>query len=126
MRCSLVAGAVAFVLAACGGTGVGRSTRRVGTVHGTVSAGPTCPVERVGKPCPPRPVVATIQASARDRVVASTPSAADGSYRLELPTGAYTISAVTSTPFPRCSPREVNIIAAKTIEVDLSCDTGIR
>jgi hypothetical protein len=123
---ALLAGAVGFVLAACGGSEMGGSTRPVGTVHGRISAGPTCPVERVGQPCPPRPVLAAIQATEGSRVVASTRSATDGSYRLELPIGSYTISAATSTTFPRCIPRQVNVTGATDTEIDLMCDTGIR
>jgi hypothetical protein len=123
---ALLAGAVGLVLAACGGTSTDRSPPQTGTVHGRVFAGPTCPVERVGQPCPTRPVIVTIQATEGARVVASTRSATDGTYRFAVPVGAYSISALTSTTLLRCSPRQVNVAAATDIEVDLTCDTGIR
>src|SRR5438552_3559846 len=73
----------ALVLSACGAR-TGLTTTggpATGVVTGRVTAGPTCPVERVGHPCPPRPVVADVQARAAGRVVASTRSRADGTYR---------------------------------------------
>jgi hypothetical protein len=120
------AGGVALALAASGGTSVHGSARPTATVHGTVVAGPTCPVERAGHPCPPRPVVAMIQATEGTRVVASTRSASDGRYRLALPAGSYTISAVTPTPLPRCGAQPAAVAAGADVEVTLTCDTGIR
>ena len=119
--------AIALVLAGCGGTTTDRpgATPSV-AVHGKVGAGPTCPVERVGQPCPPRPVIATVRVSIGRRIVASTRSEADGRYALSVPTGRYTMSAATADAFPRCDAKEVNVIAGPSIEVDFSCDTGIR
>jgi hypothetical protein len=95
-------------------------------VSGTVTAAPTCPVERVGHPCPARDVVATVRAAVGTRVVASTTSKADGTYRLKLPTGMYTISAATVAAFPRCNPKPVKVVAPAPIEASIVCDTGIR
>jgi hypothetical protein len=119
--------ALVVVLAGCGTKNAATSNARaIAVVQGTVTAGPTCPVERVGYPCPPRPVLATIRASVGSRVVASTRSAPDGSYRLELPMGTSTITAAPGSAFPRCNPRQVNVVSGDAIEVDISCDTGIR
>jgi hypothetical protein len=125
-KLALPAVAVALLLAACGGRAVSGSAPPSGTVHGSVLAGPTCPVERVGHPCPPRPVVATIQASEGTRVVASTRSATDGTYRLAVPAGSFTIRAVTGTAFPRCGSQPVVVATGTDVEVALTCDTGIR
>ncbi len=116
------------MLAACGtrtepSTSGGSAT---GVVTGRVTAGPTCPVEQVGHPCAPRPVVAEVQATAVGRIVASTHSAADGTYRLELSVGTYTVVAVTQNMLPRCVPRTVTVTAARTTRDDITCDTGIR
>jgi hypothetical protein len=123
---ALLAGAVGFVLAACGGSGVDGAARPAGTVHGKVFAGPTCPIERAGQRCPSRPVLAMIQATEGTRVVASTRSATDGSYRFAVPIGSFTIAAVTPMPFPRCRPQDVVVAVGTDVEVDLTCDTGIR
>jgi hypothetical protein len=120
---------VLFALAACGGSTSGTSpTTRLplGIVTGRVTAGPTCPVERVGHLCPPRPVVPEVQARVGARVVASARSGADGSYRLELPSGSYTLVAVTLHLLPRCAPVTVTVISGQTTSADIACDTGIR
>ena len=120
---------VLFALAACGGSTSGTSpTTRptLGVVTGRVTAGPTCPVERVGHPCPPRPLVSDVQARAGARVVASARSGADGTYRLELPSESYTLVAVTPNLLPRCTPLTVTVIRGQTTSADITCDTGIR
>ena len=116
------------VLAACG-THAGHSASvgpATGVVTGRVTAGPTCPVERVGHACLPMPVVADVQARAAGRVVASGRSHADGTYRLDLPGGTYTVVAVTPNLLPRCPAHTVTVTAARTISGDIACDTGIR
>jgi hypothetical protein len=127
MRVGLfVAGALA--LAACG-TSNGPTpapVRATGVVVGRVTAGPTCPVERIDQPCPARAVVAEVQARAGSGVVGSTRSAADGTYRLSLPAATYTLVAVTKNQFPRCVSRTVTVTAAQTVNGDISCDTGMR
>ena len=115
------------VLAACGSSATpAHQGPAQGTVVGRVMAGPTCPVQRVGVPCPERPVVAEVQARTAGTVVASTRSGRDGTYRLRLPAGTYTLSAVTPNLFPRCAPRDVTMTAARTTGGNLTCDTGIR
>jgi hypothetical protein len=51
---------------------------------------------------------------------------ADGTYRLRLPPGIYTLSVQTGTVLPRCPPATVSVPAETTIRADVSCDTGIR
>lgn len=115
------------VLAACGThTGPSAPGPAKGVVTGLVTAGPTCPAERIGHRCSPRPVVADVQARAAGRVVASTRSRADGTYRLMLPGGTYTVVAVTQNMLPRCADRTVTVTAARTVSGDITCDTGIR
>ena len=125
-RLVVAAGAVA-VLATCGSSATpAHQGLARGTVVGRVMAGPTCPVQRVGVPCPSRPIVAEVQARAAGTVVASTRSGRDGTYRLRLPAGTYTLSAVIPHLFPRCTPRNVTLTAARTTGGNLMCDTGIR
>jgi hypothetical protein len=117
-----------LVLAACGTSAGVTSTGHpaAGVVTGRVTAGPTCPVERIGHPCRPRPVVADVQARAAGRVVASTRSDAHGTYRLELAGGTYTVVVSTHNMFPRCEARTVTVTANRTTHAAISCDTGIR
>jgi hypothetical protein len=96
-------------------------------VYGYVTAGPTCPVERPGQPCSPRPLVVTVQAlDPSGRQVGVARSDAAGRYLIALPPGRYTLTAVGSSPLPRCPPTMVTIGADAAIRADISCDTGIR
>ena len=122
-----VALAAAFLIAltACGADAA--ATPRSGTVTGRVAAGPTCPVERAGHPCPPRPVPATVQARTRAGSVAgSTHTDSNGHYTLRLRAGTFTLVAVTGKTFPRCAPRQVTVKANAVTTAPISCDTGIR
>ena len=98
-----------------------------GGVFGNVTAGPTCPVENVTNPCPPRPVSALVVAADRyGKVVASTTSSADGDYALALAPGTYDLTVNTGSVFPRCPTLAVTVSQPKRARVDISCDTGIR
>jgi hypothetical protein len=92
-----------------------------------VSAGPTCPVERVDSPCPPRPLSAEIDArDASGHLAGSTHSGSDGQYRLALPPGTYTLAVASAGPFPRCPTPTATVVPGGLATVDISCDTGIR
>jgi hypothetical protein len=127
-RCIGVFVVGSILLNACG-TRPGPSTSRhtaTGVIAGRVTAGPACPVEQVGHPCPPRLLVVEVQATAAGRIVASTQSGGNGTYRFELPRGTYTLTAVTQNALPRCPPRTVTVTTAHTTGGDITCDTGIR
>lgn len=95
--------------------------------YGYVTAGPTCPVEQAGRPCPPRPVSAEVDArSAAGTKVASTRSDSSGRYALALPAGDYTLVVVISSGFPRCPDTPVSVRAGAPTRADISCDTEIR
>jgi len=128
MKRSTCVGAAALGVVACGGAANPRpTTAPIAVIYGTVTAGPTCPVERVGDPCATEPLAAMVRASHGTHLVASTRSAApDGRYRVDVPPGAYTIEASANAALPRCVPQRVDVVAATSIEVDVSCDTGIR
>lgn len=95
--------------------------------YGYVTAGPTCPVEQAGQPCPPRPVSAEVDArDAAGSTVRSTNSDSSGRYSLSLPVGDYTLVVVTPSGFPRCPDTPVTVRAGAPTRADISCDTGIR
>lgn len=71
-------------------------------------------------------MVTDVRASDRGRVFASARSGADGSYRLELPEGTYTLDAVSRDALIRCAARTVTVTAARTTAGDITCDTGLR
>jgi hypothetical protein len=121
--------AAGLVAAGCGAGSPSRAAPapRGSGVYGYVTAGPTCPVERPGQPCPPRPLVVTVQA--RDpsgRQVGAATSDAAGRYLIALPPGRYTLTAAGSSPLPRCPPTMVTIDADAATRADINCDTGIR
>ena len=105
------------------------TTRVAGSgVRGTVSAGPTCPVERVGDPCPPRPVQTSLELrTAGGAVAAKGASGSDGRFSIAAPAGSYVLEAVAgNNPFPRCPTVQVTVSAGSYALADMTCDTGIR
>ena len=96
-------------------------------LQGTVTAGPTCPVERPGQVCPPVPVDGVVVAlDGSGEPAASTPTSAEGHYVLALGPGTYTLRVVVDGPFPVCPETPVAVGAGAVVTVDVSCDTGIR
>jgi hypothetical protein len=101
-------------------------------VHGTVAAGPTCPVERdpPDPDCAARPVVGAVLVftDADGTEVARATSAADGTFTVELAPGAYRVTAgpvegLIGTP----APMDVEVEAGQPMtELQVSYDTGIR
>ena len=78
--------------------------------YGYVTAGPTCPVERAEHPCPPRPVMAQIEArDSAGSLVATGPSDAAGRYSLSLRPGQYTLTVSTGEILPRCPVADVAV-----------------
>jgi hypothetical protein len=95
--------------------------------YGYVTAGPTCPVERAEQPCPPRPVIAQIEArNSAGSLVAAGQSDAAGRYSLGLQPGRYTLTVSTAEIFPRCPVVDVTVGEGAPTRADISCDTGIR
>ena len=64
----VVAVAVAALASGCGSaaTTLTSVSATYGAVRGTVTAGPTCPAEQAGHPCPPRPVSGAVSARRTD------------------------------------------------------------
>jgi len=120
------AAAMAMTFLSCAAASTPQQATPRGTVAGRVTAGPTCPVERAGHPCPPAPVSAEVQARVAGRVKASTHTDADGRYALRLASGKYTLVAVTKQRYPRCAGRTVTVRAEHVTRAAITCDTGIR
>jgi len=116
---------VVGLLVACGGPSAPGSSGRA-TVAGAVSAGPACPVERAGSPCPNRPVAgATVQVHHGDHVVAETRTDSGGHYSLGVAPGVYTIIATAGGYFSTAR-QVVSVRPGEQRNVDLVIDTGIR
>ena len=114
------------IAGACGSGQQAATTMATSELHGTISAGPSCPVEQIGNPCPPVPVSARVEIrNASGRVVAATTSGGDGRYSVRVPAGVYTVVVVTAT-MPSCPPKPVHVRANAEVNADVTCDSGIR
>jgi hypothetical protein len=113
-------------MAACGGRSAPSGSGSA-AVTGTVTAGPTCPVERAGSPCPNRAVDgASVQADRGGHVVAETLTGAHGRYTLTVTPGVYQIIATNAGGYRSIARQRVSLAAGERQTVDLVVDTGIR
>ena len=96
-------------------------------IRGTVTAGPTCPVEIANSPCPPAVWTGTVRATASGGQRFETETDDQGNYNLPLSEGTYTVVPVTegSGP-PSAAPVSVSVTRGTTQTLDLQVDTGIR
>lgn len=106
-------------------TGDGTTGQRL---TGTVTASPTCPVERPDQPCPPRPVAgAHVQVfDQAERLVTSADTDGEGRFSLTLAPGRYVLTTGSGAVLPSCPPLTVDVPAAGAAQADIICDTGIR
>lgn len=96
-------------------------------IEGMVTIGPTCPVERVGSPCPDRPYEATIAVlDSAGRQVAEARSGADGHFLVLLPPGTYTLRPRQSGTPPHAAEVTVTVAAGYMTDVQVAFDSGIR
>jgi hypothetical protein len=119
---------VALVACAESG-GSGGTPSELGTIHGIVLAGPTCPVERVGSPCPDRPMAGVEIAALLDgRVAGTAVSDSDGAFALHLPPGTYALKSVVEPEGPGLysQPTSVVVKQGETVAATVLLDTGIR
>lgn len=108
----------------------GGTVAPVSGVRGTVTLGPTCPVERI----PPDPACADKPYATAIVVYplgSKTPyiignSSADGTFEFPLPSGSYTLAAGGGRTLPRCAEVDVTVVAGTYATTSISCDTGIR
>lgn len=126
----LVVGLVTVLLAfaACSG---GATMPALGTVQGTVTAGPTCPVESVEHPCPPKPVAEreVDLLTAAGATVATNKTDAAGHYRLDALPGSYIVRVKIEQGqigMRQITPGNVTISPHQTVTLDIQLDTGIR
>lgn len=95
--------------------------------YGYVTAGPTCPVQQSGQPCPPQPVSAQVEArDSAGATTASTHTDSSGRFVLPLPPGSYTLVVTTGSTYPRCPDTPVTVREASMTRADISCDSGMR
>ncbi|MDP2638993.1 MAG: Gmad2 immunoglobulin-like domain-containing protein [Candidatus Azambacteria bacterium] len=101
-------------------------------VSGKVLLGPTCPVMRdpPASQCADKPYATTVQViavgSSKSSPFATVESDQEGNYKIMLPPGEYGLQAVGKMPFPSCGTKNITIKPDTMVEINLSCDTGIR
>lgn len=101
-------------------------------ISGTVTLGPTCPVQRIppDPSCADRPYSTRLEVTTADtsRVVKQFTSDQNGQFKVALPPGEYLIrSAAGTNIYPRCSSNGPIVVAASGYtDAAISCDTGIR
>jgi hypothetical protein len=108
--------------------GCGRSSSPAVTsgIFGTVTAGPTCPVERMDSPCPPGVWTGEVRATDGGGNEVTTGTDERGNYSMALEPGTYEVAAVTGDGPPIAKPASVVVVAGPPQRVDLTVDTGIR
>ena len=105
---------------------------KTGTISGTVTTSPTCPVERIppDPQCAPKPYATAIKIRAEGSaaVIKTIQSNTSGVFTTSLLIGSYELEAVTqnNATYPRCEKTLVTVKADKTTTANISCDTGIR
>ena len=126
VRVALVASA--SLLAALTGCASNASApARAGTVSGVVLSAPSCPVERIGSPCPPRPVPrADVTALRGETVVAHVRADDHGRFTIRLSAGDYTIVARMVGGLGTSASAPVTVSADGVATVTLTVDSGIR
>jgi hypothetical protein len=115
---------VAVAVASCGGVGSGDG---MSGIRGQALAGPQCPVEVEGSPCPPVPYEGTVVATdVEGGAEFKVDTDADGRFELPLEPGPYEVSIVSDTSPPFAKPQTVTVEAGSFTEIVVSVDTGIR
>jgi hypothetical protein len=125
------AAGLVLLSASCGvhqATGPAQPSGATALLSGIVRAGPSCPVERQGHPCKPRPL-SNIRVEARSvpgGVTTSTRTSAAGHYTLRLSQGRYLLVVMTGQVPPRCPHVDISVTPPAPVRADINCDSGIR
>lgn len=111
------------------GCGSSPATSLNSGIQGVVQVGPTCPVERINAPCPPRPIAANVVVrSSQGTEVKRFQSGSDGRFKVDLAPGTYTLVGlpIGSSFLPRPIPTSVTVVAGSYTAVNVEYDSGIR
>lgn len=96
-------------------------------IQGNVQLGPTCPVESRDVPCVTPYAALLIILDADSREVGRVMSAADGTFRVPLAAGQYTIApAAGGDPYPFAPTQAVAVVPGRFTDVQINYDSGIR
>jgi Carboxypeptidase regulatory-like domain len=112
----------AVVLTGCASAGEAPT----GGIEGSVTAGPTCPVETQGSPCPPQVWTGTVRATAADGSEHEALTDGAGRYRMQLEPGTYSVVAVVEGSGPPLAKPVTVTVGDSMQTLDLQVDTGLR
>jgi hypothetical protein len=116
----------AFIALMCGCVDNRDGSGYSGVVTGYVLTAPTCPVQRVGQECPPRPVSGSAVVAVDGTAIrGSTRTDSAGFFHLTLPHGRYVIKATNVGGYPSIAAENVNVSGAP-VHITLILDSGIR
>ncbi len=98
-------------------------------VKGKVTLSPVCPVERIppDPACAPKPYATTIKifSVVGNNLIRTVQTDGNGKYSVNIPFGNYNFQASGGSVYPSCPIKKVSV-NSNLINVDISCDTGIR
>lgn len=115
---------VAVVLAACGSDAGGEDA--TSGIRGQALAGPQCPVEVQGSPCPDLPWEGTVIATdAGSGAMTTVTTDEEGRFEFSLDPGTYRVTIAASSP-TSARPQTVVVEADSFTEIVIAVDTGIR
>ena len=105
----------------------------LGTLTGTMTIGPVCPVERVDNPCKPTPEMfaarkISVYTADRKTLITTITPGSDGTFSVSLPVGTYYIAMEKSAGVGSVKglPATVTIKAGASHHLTVDVDTGIR
>ena len=111
------------------GCGTSPATTLDSGIQGTVQVGPTCPVQRINSPCPPRPLATTVVVRNQQGIeVKRFHSGGDGSFKVDLAPGTYTLVGlpIGASFLPRPIPTTATVAKGAYTTVNVEYDSGIR
>lgn len=121
----MVTGAAVLLVAGCG-TSAPAATP-TGVIAGRVLSAPSCPVEQLGVPCPPRPVSDAAVVVLRDgQVIASTHTNERGRFHVTVSVGRCRVRATNTGGLATTASKVVTVQADQVVYVRLVVDSGIR
>lgn len=125
--------ALALMLVACNATEqstVQQNGLIKSGIEGTVTIGPTCPVQRLDDPnCDDLAYPAVIHVNTTNGIwVTQFKADAQGNFKIELEPGKYTLEPQTPLEklFPRPANQDVTVVAGAFTVVRIQYDSGLR
>ena len=97
-------------------------------IDGRVTIGPTCPVEQVNNPCPPKAYQATLTVLTSDgqHKVIQFQTDVNGNFQVALAPGQYILHPESPNVMPHAADIPFIVNAHQFTRVDVVYDSGIR